>query len=202
MSQPVRRGIGIRHGSAARTGRDMSPYRCCRSRSDCGRRLFPGGDPVALQRGRWNGIAMRAYAVETLCERQNENAPGMESEGIRGASEDRGDRSPVEEPVRSGVRPRTRTARAGLHRAWAAMTGRRLCGGGGSWSEDRLGRCIRIARIPKGAYPTRVGQGVQAKLLRREKPSDCVFERPFQDRTHHADTRCSSMATLGSQRSS
>src|SRR5690606_31740533 len=29
-----------------------------------------------------------------LCERRNENAPGVESEGIRGSSEDRGDRSP------------------------------------------------------------------------------------------------------------
>ena len=134
LSQPVRRGIGIRHGSAARTGRDTSPYRCCRSRSDCGRRLFPGGDPVALQRGRWNGIAMRVCVVEVLCERRNENAPGMESEGIRVASEDRGDRSPVEEPVRSGARPRTRTTRAGLHRAWAAMAGRRrLCGSGMTW---------------------------------------------------------------------
>ena len=30
LSQPARAGIGIRHGSAARTGRDTSPHRCCR----------------------------------------------------------------------------------------------------------------------------------------------------------------------------
>src|SRR3546814_20097504 len=40
------------------------------------------------------GIARCTLVPDFLCECRNENAPGMESEGIRCASEDRGDRSP------------------------------------------------------------------------------------------------------------
>lgn len=120
LSQAARCGIGIRHGKAARTGRDTSPYRCCRSRVRLRTDASFEGRFLALYRGR-RGVAMHACVVEVLCERRNENAPGMESEGIRRASEDRGDRSPVEETVSSGQRLHTRTTRAGPHRAWAAM---------------------------------------------------------------------------------
>lgn len=152
LSQPARADIGIRHGSAARTGRDTSPHRCCRwidcalpplpkqqfmashraaacteaprRRAGRGRKPAPSRLRVPCHGPAWSGclgIARCTRVSDVLCERQNENAPGMESEGIRRASEDRGDRSPVEEPVRSGVRLHARTTRAGPHRAGAAM---------------------------------------------------------------------------------
>jgi hypothetical protein len=110
-----------------------------RRRAGGGRKPAPSRLRVPCHGPAWPGclgIARCTRVPDVLCERQNENAPGMESEGIRRASEDRGDRSPVEEPVRSGVRLHTRTTRAGPHRACAATAwGDWRCGGGGSWSK-------------------------------------------------------------------
>ena len=121
---------GAPDGTRARTAvADRGPTA---SRRVFQRRFF------ALQRGR-RGAAMHAFIVEVLCERRNKNAPGMESEGIRRASEDRGDRSPGEEPVSSGVRLHTRTTRARPRRAWAALAADGwLCGCALTWSKCGL----------------------------------------------------------------
>lgn len=133
LSQSDLAGIGIRHGSAARTGRGPNPHRCCRwiptaycrfSGGNAWRRIaprpaprHPGAAPCAgvsphrrvsasLATGQHgpgaSGSRDARVFEKSFANARTKNAPGMESEGIRRASEDRGDRSPVEEPVRSG----------------------------------------------------------------------------------------------------
>ncbi len=150
-----------------------------RRRAGRGRKPAPSRLRVPCHGPAWPGclgIARCTRVRKVLCERQNENAPGMESEGIRRASEDRGDRSPVEEPVRSGRRLHARTTRAALHRACAATAwGGWRYGGGGSWS--KIEALKWIAWIPKGAHLTRVDARVQADFCVGDERSDCLFAR-------------------------
>lgn len=68
-----------------------------RRRAGCGPEPAPSRLRVPCHGPAWPGclgIARCTLVPDFLCERRNENAPGVESEGIRRASEDRGDRSP------------------------------------------------------------------------------------------------------------
>jgi len=129
-----------------------------RRRAGRGREPAPSRLRVPCHGPAWSGclgIARCTRTSDVLCERQNENAPGMESEGIRRASEDRGDRSPVEEPVRSGVRLHARTTRAGPHRAGAAMAwGDWRCGSALTWSSVGWSAGLDRDRAdPEGSAP-------------------------------------------------
>jgi len=87
--------------------------------------------PLPLPRAGWPGclgIARCTLVPDFLCERRNENAPGMASEGIRGSSEDRSDRSSAGESrsglgVRAFVRKPRAQARIALWQRWHQAVG-------------------------------------------------------------------------------
>jgi hypothetical protein len=81
-------GIGIRNGTAARTGR--IGFRT----AVASRKMTSALPPVSKRQFRWRGAGMatRESAFVSFADAQKQNAPGMESEGIRLSSEDRGNR--------------------------------------------------------------------------------------------------------------
>lgn len=157
---PPRAGIGIRHGTAARTGR-TGIRTAVASRSwapHC--RLLRSGNLVARHQS-WR----RANLMELLANAQNENAPGTASEGIRLASEDRGDRPSVGGEVSRWSRVlRTRKARTNPRRALAArLSGFRRCGGVGlTWSE---GFCVVFLREVRGEGAHLTARAANAQVL-------------------------------------
>src|SRR5690606_2490086 len=138
-----------------------------RRRADCGYDPATSRSPLPLPRASMPGclgIARCTLVPAFLCERRNENAPGMESEGIRRASEDRGDRSPAggvdqgwgvaPSYANRAHRPASRFGSDGI-RCLAMWFGMDMI-------EVRLSWKKRVARIREGAHITRIGKCVQA----------------------------------------
>jgi hypothetical protein len=173
--KPSGAGIGIRHGSAARTGRDSSPYRCCQSS------LVSALPPRERRQSRVARRRARRHAgvLAPLRMPGNENAPGFASEGIRIASEDRNDRPPARGRSADGVALPARES----HIRSRSAQGLRGCAVAGdvAWVRHGLFAWFSFATIAKGAHLTprfSKAQGVRQKILAPRAPTPTAWPDP------------------------
>lgn len=148
--KPLRTGIGIRDGKAARTGRDCKPVPLLpgvmvSALPSLARRQFVGAaPPVGATRDAWNSFR----------ERQKQNAPGTASEGIRSASEDRGDRPPAERSQSMVLQP------SSTHSRPYAAASRLVCA-----VVPMLAMWIGLNTVFPPRYPSRASRRVRTLRL-------------------------------------